>query len=68
MDKRTITVKSTEQMNNYPFAEWSEDRINERLADVIETDQIPHSKARADSIAREMTHLMFELEWRQNNG
>jgi hypothetical protein len=50
----------------YGFPEWSDWRVAERLADVMESAQIPHSEPRRANVARELQNLIFETEWRMS--
>lgn len=49
----------------YKFAEWSEWRLEQRLADVMESSQLAHSEPRQAQIRRELNHLIFELTYRE---
>jgi hypothetical protein len=49
----------------YGFPELSDWRLDQRLADVMESAQIPHNEPRRANVAREMNHLIFETEWRR---
>lgn len=50
----------------YSFPDWSDWRLEQRLADVMETSQLPHNEPRRSDIARETAHLVFELTYRSN--
>lgn len=49
----------------YDYSEWSEHRLLERLNIVQETAQINHTEKRRQQIDRELAHLAFELEYRE---
>ena len=55
-----------EQMADY--SEWSEDRLQRRLADVIESSKARHSDKRQREIDKEIAQLVFELQFRNGHG
>jgi hypothetical protein len=55
-----------EQMADY--SEWSEDRLQRRLADVIESSKVRHSDKRQREIDKEIAQLVFELQFRNGHG
>lgn len=54
-------------MEPYTFPDWSDWRLEQRLADVMESEQLAHNEPRKSHIARELAHLMFEIEYRERN-
>lgn len=55
----------------YDFTEWSEDRLDRRYDALTEAESVPHNEIRKAAIAREISHLLFEVSSRyaeQNPG
>lgn len=55
-------------METFDFTEWSLHRLEERAAELIDTQQIPHTAKRKEDIARQLAHIFFELECRYDAG
>jgi hypothetical protein len=57
-------VRADPYEGTYGFPELSDWRLAQRLADVMESAQIPHDEPRRTAVAHELSHLIFETEWR----
>jgi hypothetical protein len=52
----------------FDFTEWSLYHLEERASDLIDTQMIPHTEKRKEAIAREISHIFFELDHRYEEG
>lgn len=54
-------------MNEYPFTEWPDAWLVDRLEHLQESSTIPHGADRQRQIGREILHLQFELITRKED-